>query len=91
MVVILAETDGEEVWVWCGQSVIIDDEYIPTIQQTWDATTTRRQSAWWMPGAKSLSGEIPHIIIKNHFLYNSYTSIYIFCNILTPKSHNIPP
>lgn len=45
MVVILAETDGEEVWVWCGQSVIIDDEYILTIQQTWDATTTRQQSA----------------------------------------------
>ena len=26
IVAILAETDGDEVWVWYGQSVIIDDE-----------------------------------------------------------------
>lgn len=27
IVAILAETDGDEVWVWFGQSVIIDDEH----------------------------------------------------------------
>ena len=27
IVAILAETDGDEVWVWYGQSVIIDDEH----------------------------------------------------------------
>ena len=27
MLAILAETDGDEVWVWYGQSVIIDDEH----------------------------------------------------------------
>ena len=27
IVAILAETDGDEVWVWHGQSVIIDDEH----------------------------------------------------------------
>lgn len=28
IVAILAETDGDEVWVWYGQSVIIDDEHM---------------------------------------------------------------
>lgn len=27
IVAILAETDGDDVWVWYGQSVIIDDEH----------------------------------------------------------------
>lgn len=27
IVAILAETDGDEIWVWYGQSVIIDDEH----------------------------------------------------------------
>ena len=34
IVVILAETDGDEVWVWYGQSVIIDDEHIKSDEKS---------------------------------------------------------
>lgn len=34
IVAILAETDGDEVWTWFGQSVIIDDEHMKTSETT---------------------------------------------------------
>lgn len=34
IVAILAETDGDDVWVWYGQSVIIDDEHRATDEDT---------------------------------------------------------
>jgi len=33
IIAILAETDGDDVWVWYGQSVIIDDEHRATDEQ----------------------------------------------------------
>lgn len=34
IIAILAETDGDEIWVWYGQSVIVDDEHIATDEIT---------------------------------------------------------